>query len=105
MASSLFLLLLRLLPTATHIICRILLYPDSKNFLKHPDSLIESEFVQVQPYSLKSIFHSDNQRLSKTRKNIGKYYLRHPVVFLARIRSLFVDGLNNKYMTLVLRKP
>ena len=67
--------------------------------------IIESEFVQVQSFSLKSILHSDNQRLSKTRKNIVKYYFRHPGVFLARIRSLFVDGLNNKYMTLALRKP
>ncbi|HLA59254.1 MAG TPA: class I SAM-dependent methyltransferase [Puia sp.] len=67
--------------------------------------VIESEFVQVQPFSLKSIFHSGNQRLSKTRKNLGKYYLRHPAVFLARVRSLFVDGLTNKYMTLALRKP
>ena len=65
---------------------------------------IESEFIQVQSFSLKSIVHSNNQRLSKTRKNIGKYYLRHPGVFLARIRSLFIDGLNNKYMTLALRK-
>lgn len=66
--------------------------------------VIESEFRQVQPYTLKSILHSDNQRLSNTRKNIMTYYFRHPVVFFARIRSLFLDGLNNKYMTLALRK-
>jgi 2-polyprenyl-3-methyl-5-hydroxy-6-metoxy-1,4-benzoquinol methylase len=66
--------------------------------------IVESEFIQVQSFSLKSILHSDNQRLSKTRKNIGKYYFRHPGVFLARIRSLFTDGLNNKYITLALRK-
>ena len=66
--------------------------------------IIESEFRQVQPYTLKSILHSDNQRLSNTRKNLAKYYFRHPAVFFARIWSLFTDGLNNKYMTLALRK-
>jgi SAM-dependent methyltransferase len=65
---------------------------------------IESEFIQLQPFSLKSIFHSGNQRLSKTRKNIWKYYYHNPRVFLSRIRSLFMDGLNNKYLTLSLRK-
>ncbi len=65
----------------------------------------ESEFFQVQPFSLKSVFQPDNQRLSKARKNIWKYYFQHPTVFLARMRSLFVDGLNNKYLTLALRKP
>jgi SAM-dependent methyltransferase len=75
-----------------------------KKLFKTSGFIIESEFLQVQPFSLKSILHSKNQRLSKTRKNIGKYYFRHPSVFLARIRSLFRDGLNNKYMTLALRK-
>ena len=67
--------------------------------------IIESRFTQVQPYSLKSIFHSDNQRLSKTRRNILKYYFRHPKVFVARIQSLIMHGFNNRYMTLALRKP
>jgi SAM-dependent methyltransferase len=65
---------------------------------------IESGFTQVQPYSLKSVFYSDNQRLSKTRRNILKYYFRHPKVFLARIQSLIQHGFNNRYMTLALRK-
>jgi 2-polyprenyl-3-methyl-5-hydroxy-6-metoxy-1,4-benzoquinol methylase len=76
-----------------------------KNLFKTSGFIIESEFLQLQPFSLKTILHSNNRRLSKTRKNIGKYYFRHPGVFLARIRSLIADGLNNKYMTLVLRKP
>ena len=75
-----------------------------KNLFKTSGFIIESEFIQVQPFSLKSILHPNNQRLSKTRKNIWKYYFRHPGIFLARIRSLFTDGLNNKYMTLALRK-
>jgi 2-polyprenyl-3-methyl-5-hydroxy-6-metoxy-1,4-benzoquinol methylase len=76
-----------------------------KKLFESSGFIIESEFIQVQPFSLKSILHSDNQRLSKTRKNIVKYYFLHPRVFLARIRSLFTDGLNNRYMTLALRKP
>jgi 2-polyprenyl-3-methyl-5-hydroxy-6-metoxy-1,4-benzoquinol methylase len=75
-----------------------------KKLLESSGFIIKSEFIQVQPFTLKSILHSDNQRLSKTRKNIGMYYLRHPGVLFARIWSLFTDGLNNKYMTLALRK-
>jgi 2-polyprenyl-3-methyl-5-hydroxy-6-metoxy-1,4-benzoquinol methylase len=66
--------------------------------------IIISEFVQVQPFSLANIFKSKHRRLSKTRKNIIRYYFNNPSVLLARIRSLFKDGFNNKYMTLVLRK-
>jgi 2-polyprenyl-3-methyl-5-hydroxy-6-metoxy-1,4-benzoquinol methylase len=75
-----------------------------KKLLERSGFIIKSEFIQIQPFTLKSILHSDNQRLSKTRKNIGMYYFRHPGVFFARIRSLFMDGLNNKYMTLALHK-
>jgi len=78
--------------------------PRFKKLFETSGFIVESEFVQVQPFSLKSILHSSNQRLSKTRKNILKYYFRHPEVFLARLRSLITDGLNNKYMTLALRK-
>jgi 2-polyprenyl-3-methyl-5-hydroxy-6-metoxy-1,4-benzoquinol methylase len=66
--------------------------------------IIISEFMQVQSFTLKSVLHSNNQRLAKTRKNMAGYYFLHPGVFFARIRSLWIDGLNNKYMTLVLRK-
>jgi SAM-dependent methyltransferase len=64
-----------------------------------------SEFIQVQPYSLKSILYPKNKRLSQTRKNVGRFYMRHPLIFFNRIRSLLSDGFNNKYMTLALRKP
>jgi 2-polyprenyl-3-methyl-5-hydroxy-6-metoxy-1,4-benzoquinol methylase len=75
-----------------------------KKLFKTSGFVIESELIQVQPFTLKSILHSNNQRLSKTRKNIWKYYFRHPRVFFARIRSLLTDGFNNRYMTLALRK-
>jgi 2-polyprenyl-3-methyl-5-hydroxy-6-metoxy-1,4-benzoquinol methylase len=76
-----------------------------KNLFEKAGFIIVSEFRQVQPFTLKSILYSDNQRLSKKRKNIWKYYFRHPGVFISRIRSLFTDGFNNRYMTLALRKP
>jgi len=65
---------------------------------------LKSEFIQVQPYSLKSIMYPKNKRLSQTRQHIGRFYLHHPLIFFNRIRSLLVDGFNNKYMTLALRK-
>jgi 2-polyprenyl-3-methyl-5-hydroxy-6-metoxy-1,4-benzoquinol methylase len=65
---------------------------------------IKSEFIQVQPFTLKSILYSKNKRLSQTRQNIGRYYYRHPGIFFARIRSLLMDGLNNKYLTLAMLK-
>jgi SAM-dependent methyltransferase len=66
---------------------------------------VESELSQVQPFTWKHILHAGkNQRLANTRKNILEYYFRHPDVFMARIRSLLMDGFNNKYLTLVLRK-
>jgi 2-polyprenyl-3-methyl-5-hydroxy-6-metoxy-1,4-benzoquinol methylase len=69
-----------------------------------PGFLLLSEFLQVQPYTLPGLFRSKNKRLAAKRKDILKYYLQHPGVFFARIQSLFVDGLTNKYLTLVLRK-
>jgi SAM-dependent methyltransferase len=72
----------------------------ANNMLKETNTL-----KQVQPYSLKEIFKSNNsERASHLRRNIGAYYLSHPSVLLLRIKSLFADGLNNKYLTLVLQK-
>lgn len=67
--------------------------------------IIESEFKQEQPFMLKNILYSNNNRLSKARKNIWKYYFRHPGVFFARIQSLVMYGFYNRYLTLALRKP
>jgi SAM-dependent methyltransferase len=75
-----------------------------KKMFESSGFLVESELVQVQPYSFRSIFNSKHRRLSKTRKNIVRYYFNHPSVFFARLRSLITDGFNNRYMTLVLRK-
>jgi SAM-dependent methyltransferase len=65
---------------------------------------IESQLLQVQRYSLTGIFHSKNKRIIQKRQGIAMYYLQHPGIFWARIRSLFMDGLKNKYLTIALRK-
>jgi ubiquinone/menaquinone biosynthesis C-methylase UbiE len=65
---------------------------------------IFSELVQIQPYSIREILFSKNQRLTQSRQGLGKYYLKNPGKFFARIRSLFIDGFNNKYLSLALRK-
>jgi ubiquinone/menaquinone biosynthesis C-methylase UbiE len=65
---------------------------------------IFSEMLQNQPYSIREIFFSKNRRLTQTRRGLGKYYLQNPGKFFMRISSLFKDGLNNKYLSLALRK-
>jgi SAM-dependent methyltransferase len=68
------------------------------------DFQVEAELFQIQPYSVKDLFRSGNKRLNDTRSQLPAYYLRHPRTFVRRIRSLFRDGLNNKYLTLALKK-
>ena len=65
---------------------------------------ILAEMIQKQPYTFSEIQHSGNKRLSNTRKNLIDYYMKHPAVFLLRLRSFFQDGFTNKYMTLCLEK-
>lgn len=59
---------------------------------------------QKQPYSLKEISGKQGMA-SKTRKGLLNYYLLHPVKLFLRLRSLLIDGFNNKYLVLVLKKP
>lgn len=62
-----------------------------------------SSLLQKQPYSFKEI--SGKQGVAgKTRKNLMKYYLSHPGKLMLRLRSLLVDGFNNKYLVLVLKR-
>jgi SAM-dependent methyltransferase len=63
-----------------------------------------NQFSQVQAFSLHTVFRSKNKRLEKRRHRIGRYYFLHPAVFFARIRSVFIDGFRNKYLTLVFHK-
>ena len=65
---------------------------------------IFSELVQIQPYSIREILFSKNQRLTQSRQGLGKYYLKNPGKFFARISSIFKDGFKNKYLSLAVRK-
>jgi 2-polyprenyl-3-methyl-5-hydroxy-6-metoxy-1,4-benzoquinol methylase len=63
-----------------------------------------AQLKQTQNYSVSGVFNSTNERLNKTRKRILIFYLRHPVVFFKRVRSLIANGLTNKYLSLALIK-
>lgn len=58
-----------------------------------------SSLMQKQAYSLREV----SGKKDKTRKGLMKYYLSNPGKFFLRMRSLVVDGFNNKYLVLVLR--
>lgn len=63
--------------------------------------LYESEsFEQVQPFRVSGL--KRNSRLKNMRRNMFAYYCQHPSSLVKRVRSLVVDGLNNRYLTLVL---
>lgn len=62
-------------------------------------------FPQLQPYTLKTILSKkDENRTTEIRKGLIGWYITHPGKLFLRLRSLLVDGLNNKYLTLVLEK-
>ncbi len=65
----------------------------------------KASFIQTQPYSLKEIFSKKTKKAGHIRKGLISYYASHPKKFFLRMRSLFADGLNNKYLILVLEKP
>lgn len=61
-------------------------------------------FRQVQPYSLFSIIAKTEKRTRDVRKNLPFYYLKNPYALVKRIRTIFVDGFNNKYITIIWKK-
>lgn len=76
-----------------------------KNFFKYPSLKIIEELIQIQPYKLKDILGSKKiNRLKKNERSLLQFYFRHPGKFFKRIQSLISDGLNNKYLTLVVEK-
>jgi ubiquinone/menaquinone biosynthesis C-methylase UbiE len=62
-------------------------------------------FIQKQPYSIKEVLSKKRNKTGHIRKGLISYYASHPKKFFLRMRSLFADGLNNKYLILVLEKP
>lgn len=66
---------------------------------------ITNQLLQVQPYQLADIIGSKKvKRIQNTRRNLALFYFKHPIKLIARLRSLVFDGLNNKYLTLVVQK-
>ncbi len=67
--------------------------------------LIEvSSFIQVQTYHPFRLRKKIQDRSKEIRKGLFRFYLNHPGKFLLRIRSLFKDGFNNKYIVVVFEK-
>ncbi|HSZ32875.1 MAG TPA: methyltransferase domain-containing protein, partial [Puia sp.] len=60
---------------------------------------------QTQHVSLRNIFgKTKNPRTEGMRENLGSYYISHPKMLFARIRSVLINGFTNKYTLLVLQK-
>jgi ubiquinone/menaquinone biosynthesis C-methylase UbiE len=55
---------------------------------------------QVQPYSPVAVITRTEERMQAMRPKILAYYRRHPHKALLRLKSLIVDGFNNKYLTI-----
>jgi 2-polyprenyl-3-methyl-5-hydroxy-6-metoxy-1,4-benzoquinol methylase len=62
------------------------------------------ELIQVQPFSFKTVFLKKEKRMVSIRKNLFRYYLKHPDLFFKRLASLFTHGFTNKYYTAVFEK-
>ncbi|HQW44841.1 MAG: class I SAM-dependent methyltransferase [Chitinophagaceae bacterium] len=62
-------------------------------------------FVQTQPYKPGELFKKNNQgRANDIRRNLGRFYLKHPGKFMLRLKSLIKDGFTNKYLVVVFEK-
>jgi 2-polyprenyl-3-methyl-5-hydroxy-6-metoxy-1,4-benzoquinol methylase len=73
-------------------------------FLPYPFTVKDS-LLQTQQVSLKNIFGKNkNARAKGIRKNLAAYYIYHPKILFARVRSLLLNGFTNKYIVLVLQK-
>jgi len=66
-------------------------------------TLLDS-FVQVQPYKLFSVLSKKEERSKDLRKGIFSFYLTHPSKFFLRVRSILLDGFQNKYLVAVFEK-
>ena len=58
-------------------------------------------FLQVQSYSPFQVAARTEPRMEQMRKGLLKYYLQNPGSAVKRIASVFQDGFNNKYLTVV----
>ena len=60
---------------------------------------------QNQPFDPFKIVTGKEARLDDMRQNMVQYYLQNPASFLKRCKSTLFDGFNNKYLTMVWKKP
>lgn len=58
---------------------------------------------QVQPYSPLAVITRNERRMRSMRPNLLAYYRQNPDKALLRLKSLVVDGFNNKYLTIAAR--
>jgi 2-polyprenyl-3-methyl-5-hydroxy-6-metoxy-1,4-benzoquinol methylase len=63
-----------------------------------------ASFVQIQPYQPFKLLGKRKGREAALRKNILRYYFKHPGKFFLRIKSLFKEGFVNKYLVIVFEK-
>jgi 2-polyprenyl-3-methyl-5-hydroxy-6-metoxy-1,4-benzoquinol methylase len=76
-----------------------------KNMFDRPTLKVIEELRQLQPYSIKEVIGSKKiNRLKKTDRSLLRFYWKYPHKFFTRLQSLLVDGFNNKYLTLVIKK-
>jgi ubiquinone/menaquinone biosynthesis C-methylase UbiE len=66
--------------------------------------IFESSLTQEQAFSPGGLFNRENKRMEDAGRNLFRYYLYHPKIFLRRIWTLVTLGFKNKYLTLVLKK-
>lgn len=62
------------------------------------------EKLQIQPYKIIDVMGKKEERSKDIRRGLLLYYLKHPGKFFLRIKSLFIDGLQNKYLVAVFEK-
>lgn len=58
---------------------------------------------QVQPYSPLAVITRTEERMQAMRSDIFAYYCRHPHKTFLRLKSLLLDGFNNRYLTVAAR--
>src|SRR5450432_3102307 len=59
---------------------------------------------QVQPFNLSDVLFKKEKRTENMRKNILRYYVARPAKFFLRIKSLLIDGFQNKYIVAIFQK-
>jgi len=59
---------------------------------------------QVQPFNVSDVLFKKEKRTENMRRNILKYYVAKPEKFFRRLKSLLIDGFQNKYIVTIFLK-